>query len=50
MGDFAHDSSSTVAFKDWLLGWSGNPVLVDISPLGCCDWAHQFKKDEELLE
>lgn len=31
MDDFANESSSASTFKDWLLGQSGNPVLVDIS-------------------
>lgn len=36
MDDFANESSSTLTFKGWLLGQSGNPILVDVSLLGCC--------------
>lgn len=34
---FANESSSTLTFKDWLLGQSGNSVVIDISLLGCRD-------------
>lgn len=35
--DFASESFSALTFKDWLLGHSGHPCLVDVSLLGCCD-------------